>query len=151
MKKNKKCTKCKRELPISSFNWRIKNVKKSSHCKECSRKYVRNHYKNNKKYYLKKAQKRNLIQQQKTQGVIGEYLQNHPCIDCGENNILVLEFDHINRKNKKDAIANIARRRLSLKTLKKEIKKCEVRCANCHRIKTAIESNSWKLKYAPVA
>lgn len=65
----------------------------------------------------------------------------HPCVDCGEKNPIVLEFDH--KKDKVDCVGEIARRNGSLKAVKDEIAKCEVRCANCHRIKTAQSNGSW--------
>lgn len=146
----KLCSKCKRLLDESNFNWKIKNVKLAVHCKDCSRAYIRQHYLNNKQYYLNKALKRNVIVKHNCQIYIAKYLANHPCVDCGENDILVLEFDHTDRRDKDLEISKIIRRRGSLQKLIEEIDKCEVRCANCHRRKTENENNSWKLKYAPV-
>ena len=70
----------------------------------------------------------------------------HPCIDCGENDILVLEFDHRDKKVKTGDINSIIRNSGSLEKLTEEISKCDVRCANCQRRKTAREIVSWKLK-----
>lgn len=64
-----------------------------------------------------------------------KYLQEHPCIDCGESNPIVLEFDHV-KGDKVDAISEMINH-YGIVKIKEEISKCEVRCANCHRIKTA--------------
>ncbi len=144
---SKKCSKCQRELPESEFNWKFKGVKLQYHCKECSRNYVRRHYVNNTKYYIDKAHKRNLIVKDKSLKYIGEYLSAHPCLDCGETDILVLEFDHRVKSKKFRDVSRLIKSRGTFKKVVDEIAKCEVRCANCHRRKTAIESNSWRLQY----
>lgn len=69
-----------------------------------------------------------------------EYLQTHPCIDCGEDDITVLEFDHVRGKKIK-SIADMVTR--PVEVIQKELQKCVVRCANCHRRKTAAELNWW--------
>ena len=66
---------------------------------------------------------------------VDEYLKNHPCVDCGNSDIRVLEFDHV-RGIKDDHICKAVRNAWSLERLKKEIAKCEIRCCNCHRIVT---------------
>jgi len=58
------------------------------------------------------------------------------CVDCGETDWKVLEFDHRDRETKKGAVSKLYSNHYSLKTIKKEIKKCDIRCANCHKIKT---------------
>lgn len=147
----KKCLKCNRDLPVTNFNWKIKDIKRSTYCKECSRNYIRMHYKRNRQYYLDKAKKRNSEIKKRAHRYISQYLKSHPCVDCGETDILVLEFDHKNRNKKKEAISRIIRGKLPFQKLVEEVSKCEVRCANCHRRKTQKESKSWKLNYAPVA
>ena len=59
----------------------------------------------------------------------------HPCIDCGEADPRLLEFDHV-RGKKKDSVSVLADGDYALGRVKKEISFCEVRCANCHRRKT---------------
>lgn len=68
----------------------------------------------------------------------------HPCIDCGETNPIILEFDHVTG-DKQFNISNVAREGYGMKRLKDEIAKCEVRCANCHRKKT-YERSGWTHK-----
>ena len=46
-----------------------------------------------------------------------------------------MDFDHITGK-KKHNLARYANSAVSLSTIKDEIKKCEVVCANCHRYRT---------------
>ena len=67
-----------------------------------------------------------------------DYLLSHPCVDCGEADPVVLEFDHV-RGNKVASLSNMAQRQFSIAKLDAEIAKCEVRCANCHKRKTARE------------
>lgn len=58
------------------------------------------------------------------------------CCRCGNNDFRVLEFDHKDRLQKDFCIGFGMARGYSLEKLKKEIEKCQVLCANCHRIKT---------------
>lgn len=72
------------------------------------------------------------------------YLLAHPCIDCGERDPVVLDFDHIVGKKVKEVTA-LARYQ-QWASIEAEIAKCVVRCANCHRRKTAIERNSYRMR-----
>jgi len=64
-------------------------------------------------------------------------LKDVPCMDCGVRYpLFVMDFDH---REKKDKIENIARMRIrnwSMVKIKLEIEKCDIVCANCHRIRT---------------
>jgi len=72
-----------------------------------------------------------------------DYLHDHPCVDCGQDDVLVLTFDHTNPETKTDRVANMIFRS-SIATLQTEIDKCEIRCANCHTKKTAQQYNYYK-------
>lgn len=67
-----------------------------------------------------------------------EYLRCHPCVDCGERNVIVLDFDHVRGKKEFNIGTSVSSRKCWTK-IEEEIKKCDVRCANCHRIKTCID------------
>jgi aerobic-type carbon monoxide dehydrogenase small subunit (CoxS/CutS family) len=59
------------------------------------------------------------------------------CVDCGYNKSPVaLQFDHV-FGNKKSSVSNLIRSDYCWETILEEIKKCEVRCANCHAVVTA--------------
>lgn len=97
--------------------------------------YNKQHYERNKALYIARASAR------KTQVVIAlnaqlsEYFAAHPCVDCGEHDPVVLEFDHVSDKNAD--ISNMVCKGYSWQSILEEISKCEVRCANCHRRVTA--------------
>lgn len=63
------------------------------------------------------------------------YRATHPCMDCGETDPDVLEFDHRDPATKKFGVTRAG----SLAAVKREIAKCDIRCANCHARKTAQE------------
>ena len=63
---------------------------------------------------------------------IAAYLAEHPCVDCGETDSEVLDFDHV-RGKKTAAVSSFVRGGYSLAKLVAEVELCEVRCANCHR------------------
>ena len=62
------------------------------------------------------------------------YLADNPCIDCGESDPIVLEFDH--QGDKSFTIGAVASVSPAFNRLIAEVAKCQVRCANCHRKKT---------------
>lgn len=65
-------------------------------------------------------------------------LKNRPCMDCKTEfpeHPEVMEFDHVRGKKLYDMSCAI-RNRIALNTLLKEIAKCDLVCANCHRIRT---------------
>lgn len=73
---------------------------------------------------------------QRNRDWVREYLRTHPCVDCGEDDPVCLDFDHIG-DNKVLDVALLVQRAYSLKRIQEEIAKCNVRCANCHRKITA--------------
>ena len=59
-----------------------------------------------------------------------------PCSDCGiRYPSYVMDFDHV-RGVKIMGIANTPSQRYSIDKILQEIAKCDVVCANCHRIRT---------------
>lgn len=62
-----------------------------------------------------------------------DYLRMHPCVDCGEEDPIVLEFDHLGDKSF-DISKGLRYRNWT--SVLAEIKKCQVVCANCHRRRT---------------
>lgn len=69
------------------------------------------------------------------------YLSEHSCIDCGETNPMKLDFDHV--RGEKEFDLACATNNYGWTRIKKEIDKCEIRCANCHRVKTGNELGWW--------
>jgi len=131
----KQCYQCNQELPLSSFN---KNCKKKdglqSECRDCGKTYRKQHYQDNKQYYIDKAVKRRDNNVKKLTPLLVEYLEQNPCVDCGNNDIRVLHFDHL--ENKQYHVPEMIRLGHSWQNILSEISKCDVRCANCHAIKT---------------
>jgi hypothetical protein len=69
------------------------------------------------------------------------YLLSHPCVDCGEKDPVVLEFDHIDPTKKRYEVGYLVGRRSSWKQIQEEISLCDVVCANCHKRRTAKQQN----------
>lgn len=132
----KKCTVCKQEKDWSEFN---KNSTKKDGlqtlCKSCMRIRFKAYYEKNREKQSRVVRERNLRIIAECREYIGNYLQQHPCVDCGNSDIRVLEFDHV-RGEKRLGVATLARSGYGLNAVVKEIEKCEVRCKNCHVIVT---------------
>lgn len=107
--------------------------------REYHKKYIKEHYKNNKEYYKEKNKKF----RKSVQDFILEYKKKNKCIDCGNGDFRILDFDHVEGE-KKFNIGDVTRYGYGKDKVKKEIDKCELVCANCHRIRT------WE-RNAPVA
>lgn len=93
--------------------------------------YFRRWYQKNKKAIL--AQQKTLRDNKRA---FVAAFKNSPCLDCdGEFPPYVMEFDHV-RGRKILAISTMVSRSFSLDAIRKEIAKCDVVCANCHRERT---------------
>lgn len=105
--------------------------------KEARRAYDKEYYQRTKSWRgaRMKENYKNLQHQYRVDKV--KYLLKHPCVDCGETDPIVLDFDHRPGWDKKFTIG--LNTNYCFATLEKEIKKCDVRCANCHRRKTAVQ------------
>lgn len=136
----KYCNKCKTLKNDNEFHSRNKALGTfSSNCKICRKLIHKQHYQANRNNYKEKS----LETKNRNREFIIEYLKLHPCIDCGEKDPIVLEFDHLSNKSK--LISKMVNDGNCIKSIQKEIDKCVVRCANCHRRKTAKDFNYYKL------
>ena len=72
----------------------------------------------------------------KAKAYVSDYLSKHHCVDCGEADPDVLDFDHV-RGEKVCDVSHMVQCGFRLWRIVDEIEKCEVRCANDHRRITA--------------
>lgn len=107
-------------------------------CKICKKSLSAKYFQDDKGHHknLNKSRK------DKARQFIFDYLLTHPCIDCGEKDPIVLEFDH--KLDKIMSVSETVNAGFSLEKISLEIDKCEVRCANCHRRKTAKQLGWYK-------
>jgi hypothetical protein len=76
---------------------------------------------------------RRLTKKSRSVEFVRSYLMTHPCVDCGEADPIVLDFDHRPSSKKIKNISRLSVHGRSIKAIQSEIDKCDVRCANCHR------------------
>lgn len=113
-----------------------KKDKLGCHCKDCHKQYTKAHYEKNKKYYLNKAKKNTARYAKEI-----TKLKAQPCTDCKQSYpYYVMDFDHVTGEK----FANVSSLQAAgqLKKAKEEIGKCELVCANCHRIRTYKRAHS---------
>lgn len=136
----KTCTKCDRELDVKCFHRRSRG--RSSHCKDCKNASGRSLYKKNS---VGVCARTNKYQAEKAQKVIS-ILMDSACKDCGCSDFRVLEFDHL--RDKRFGIGKGVFSR-SWSQISSEIQKCEVVCRSCHRKRTALRANNYKVSAIP--
>ncbi len=126
----KLCSKCKENK---------QHTPKGKMCQDCNKEYQQIHYVKNKAKYLDKAysNRSNKIQ------FVWAILSQSICLDCGETDPIVLEFDHV-RGIKEGNVTDLARNQASTKRILEEIEKCEIVCANCHKRRTYLRCNSYR-------
>src|SRR5438128_438472 len=101
----KGCTRCRRVLEPGEFNYKNRATGRlQSHCRDCSRELIRDHYKRNKAYYVAKAMARHPEERRLLLSRMLEYLRGHPCVDCGEGDPVVLDFDHLDASQKRSNV-----------------------------------------------
>ena len=138
----KQCNHCGEYKTEDEFSWRWKNKGiRQNACKSCKAKQDNKWYKSRSTEHIQNVTDRRREKIQDARRYVWDYLSTHPCVDCGETDPTVLEFDHV-RGRKTKTISELAGQGYSIGRIQKEINKCEVRCANCHRRKTS-EDRGW--------
>jgi hypothetical protein len=131
------CARCQLEKPLDEFP--IKNAARGtyrSYCRPCCSESGKEHYRKNVAAYLLRARTRSAIDRPGNRKLIADYLSSRACVDCGERDPVVLEFDHRDPTSKTDDVGRLVHTG-SRATVQAEIEKCDVRCVNCHRRRTA--------------
>jgi hypothetical protein len=133
----KRCYDCGSVKPITEFAFANKaKGTRQGRCRKCHAAYRRRHYLRNRDTYIRQEVARIKRYREENRPKIRGYLRAHPCIDCGETNIVVLDFDHRDPKTKAHNVVVLSMNKPWTRVLA-EIVKCDVRCANCHRRRTA--------------
>jgi endonuclease III len=125
----RRCGRCGHELPLELFN-RLRDGYQWW-CRSCFAAYFR--ARGDLHRSQSNAAKRNRARAVQT--FVLRYLLEHPCADCGEDDPVILEFDHVGEKTA--TIARLVSDGAKVDILAAEISRCEVVCVNCHRRRTA--------------
>ena len=125
----KTCGRCREDLPASAFNRAGAGLQ--HWCRECFRDYFRRRGATHVRQVVAATAKRVAS----TRARMAEFLAEHPCVDCGEGDPAVLDFDHVGVK--RELVSALVARAAPWARIVEEIGQCEVRCANCHRRVTA--------------
>ena len=134
----KLCKRCGYVLDLACFGLKYAERGIRQHlCRVCAREASRAYYVRNPSPYKARAAANNARFRARNREKLREYLAASKCADCGIGDFEVLEFDHRDPKEKRYEVSNLAQGAGSWAAILKEIAKCDVVCANCHRRRTA--------------
>lgn len=136
----KQCTHCKESKLLKEFYFY--QDKPKPWCKECTKAATRSRYNKDRPKNAETIRASTEKRAARNKQFLVEYLSTRVCQDCGEVDSVVLEFDHVQGEKYKN-ISHIVCAGQALATLKAEIDKCEIVCANCHRRRTAARAGNW--------
>lgn len=140
----KTCNKCNTEKPVEEFNKKRNGYQ--PFCKLCDRAASKARYHKDRESHKLRVRERNLRVIQESKDYVMNLLLKSKCVDCGNSDPRVLEFDHV-RGTKEYNVSNLIGAAHPIQRIIDEIAKCEIRCANCHRIVTIERSGSWRSKF----
>ena len=125
------CGKCKEQKPEGDYFFKNKVTgKRHSYCKSCKRDVDKKAYKNS-KVRQKAIRDRHTAAIKNARAFVENFKKDRSCTKCGDNRWYVLDFHHLRDKDK--GISKLVQGGASIERIKKEIQKCELLCANCHR------------------
>lgn len=144
------CTKC--DVPKHGTDFAKRSSSKdglSSWCKKCFAENAANKYRSDEKERQRKLNNRSSFLQGNREK-LRQLLESSKCVDCELSDWRVLEFDHRESSLKSFNISEAIWSK-SWESILKEIEKCEIRCANCHRIRTSEQFDLWRSKHRDIA
>lgn len=130
------CGRCGLTKSATAFAWHsTERGIRQTWCRECHNAQKRVHYSEHRASEKARTRRRQLATVAANAPRLLEFLEQHPCVDCGECDAAVLDFDHL--RDKRNNVTTMLWSGLRWSAIEDEIAKCEVRCANCHRRRTA--------------
>lgn len=137
----KRCSTCKAVKPVDDFAVsRRARDGRQSRCRSCWRDWYAAH---REEHIALVEQRRAQVRADHQQRLV-EHLIDHPCVDCAEADLRVLDFDHDDPAAKVADVARLISMNIAWERIAAEIDKCAVRCANCHRRRTAVQLGYWR-------
>ena len=126
----KECSACKKVMELKNFQKRKSGATHQGYsnlCSECLKQYKKEWH---------------LTRNTDIRNFLYTYRITNGCVECGEKDPRTLEFDHLRDKKFNLGKAHMIKG-LTLKEVKAEVRKCVVRCSNCHKRKTHKEQQTW--------
>lgn len=137
------CGRCKEKSRVIGHNY----------CKDCRSEANRRYRQGKGKAWVQSAKGKQKIRESRERRSLERreyvfaYLREHPCVDCQETDLLVLEFDHVHPTQKRKGVMEMMFE--SQEAVEAEIAKCVVRCANCHTRHHRLQEKCARLEFLP--
>ena len=130
----KSCSRCDVTKSLEEFaKNKTKRDGRQAWCRLCKKAYDKEQYQKNptRREQIAQANKANAARNTR---FVNRYLRFKSCERCGQKDFRTFVFHHRDPCTKSNTVSRLKTSGCSLKRLKIEIRKCEVLCANCHRI-----------------
>ncbi len=129
------CIACLKTLPSRFFRWKNRKAGlKVPRCKPCDILYRAEVYRSKTPLYIERNKRR----YQKLMDFVTN-LKRGPCMDCKKKfDPCAMDFDHRDSSLKIDKVSRLLSRSFSKERILEEINKCDLICANCHRVRTKL-------------
>ncbi|MCW2606152.1 MAG: hypothetical protein JWO60_845 [Frankiales bacterium] len=130
----KTCTGCKQSRPSADFSRSARSKDGlQARCRRCARDW----YVANRETHKANTARRTRDLRDEYHRRLLAYLDGQACVECGEDDVVVLEFDHREATGKVREVARLISDLVASAKVEAEMAKCDVCCANCHRRRTA--------------
>ncbi len=127
------CARCQVARPVADFHAHRGTL--HGYCRACRREYNREWYARNRRQHIANVRRNSARYIARNTALVAK-IKDRPCADCGERfPPEVMEFDHVTDDKAYD-VSYLMRSGAAEETILAEIAKCELVCANCHRIRT---------------
>src|SRR5437763_8567801 len=130
----KRCSVCKVDKPWEEFNnHRNRSDGLQTACRECNAVRSRRYYTDNTHVHRQATKARRKDKRQELRRRIDEIKRRYGCQKCSEDDVVCLEFHHIDPTRKDFNIAAAIAYEWAWDRVVAEINKCVCLCGNCHR------------------
>jgi hypothetical protein len=139
------CRACGVMRSLNEFPFRtLDDRRRHRICLDCQRQWTNRWYADRKGGTVRAMRRRGTARRDVLARAVFSFLTEHPCVDCGEDDPLVLDFDHL--RDKSANVSDLVADRAPWDVIVREIEKCAVRCVNCHRRRTARANGGYRLQ-----